>query len=90
MPMEPTDLTIEILKDIRSAVRATNDRLDATKTELSQRIDATNERLEGIGRRLVDSEVRVATALTDMRGTLGDVVDLLRGQLDLRPRVDRH
>jgi hypothetical protein len=60
-------------------------RIDETKTELSRRIDATNERLdvtnerlEGISRRLVDSEIRVATALTGMQGTLGDVVDLLR------------
>jgi len=45
--MEPTDLTIELLKDIRDEGRRTN-----------ERIDQTNEKL-------VDSEIRTSTAITD-------------------------
>jgi hypothetical protein len=39
--------------------------------------------------RIVESEVRTATAITDLHGTLREVLDVLRDQHDLRPRVDR-
>jgi hypothetical protein len=94
--MSPADVTIEILKSIRDEVksvrdevtsvrdevRTTNTRLDATRTELGERIDV-------LSRRVVDSEVRTATAITDLHGTVREVVDVLREQHDLRPRVDR-
>lgn len=98
--MEPTDITIEILKSIREELRG-------TRTELSEELRGTNARLDGLefglreglstvkegisalSRRVVESEVRTATAITDMHGTLRDVRDLLREQLDLRPRLER-
>jgi chromosome segregation ATPase len=94
------DLTVRILSDIRDAVRETNTRLDETNTrldgtraDLSARIGETNSRLEGLreelSRRIVESEVRTATALTDLAGTVRDVATLLRDQHDLRPRVER-
>jgi chromosome segregation ATPase len=73
--MEPTDITIEILKSIREELRD-------TRTELKEGIST-------LSRRVVESEVRTATAVTDMHGTLRDVRDLLREQLDLRPRLER-
>jgi hypothetical protein len=76
--MEPTDVTIEILKDIRDSVRATNDRIDG----LSDRMDHMSDRI-------VESELRTATAILDLRGTVVDLTTLLRSQFDLRPRVDR-
>lgn len=94
--MQPTDITVEILKEIRDKIGDTNTRLDSTNA----RIDGTNARLEdtrvelkaeigNLARRMVESEVRTTTAITDLGGTLRDVRDLLREQHDLRPRVER-
>ena len=56
---KPTDLTTQILVQIR-------DRLDATV----QRLDATNERLEQLAKAQVHAETRVATELVTVAGTL--------------------
>lgn len=77
-----SDLTVRILSDIRDAVRETNTRLDETRTELSARIDQTNTRI-------VESELRTATAITDLAGSVRELSTLLREQHDLRPRVER-
>jgi ABC-type transporter Mla subunit MlaD len=80
--MEPMDLTIEILKDIRDETRG-------MRIELSERIDQTNERLDKVCAELkgeirelrqaqVATETRLATALTDVVGALEDVKTLLR------------
>jgi methyl-accepting chemotaxis protein len=76
------DLTVRILTDIRDGVRETNARLDQTRDELSSRIDALTQRV-------VESEIRTATALTDVASTVREVATLLREQGDLRPRVER-
>ncbi len=60
---------------LRSGVDATNDRLDTLREELS--------------RRIVESEVRTATALTDLAGTVREMTAHLKGQHDLKPRVER-
>lgn len=73
--MEPTDVTIEILKDIRDEVRQ-------TRTDLSERID-------GLSRRVVESEIRTATAITDLAGAVNQMTGVLRASHDLRPRVER-
>jgi len=84
--MEPTDITIEILKDIRSEIRE-------TRQDLSQRIDQTNERVdtmrEELSRRIVESEIRTSTAMTDLAGTVHELTDVLRASHDLRPRLER-
>ncbi|HEY3355252.1 MAG TPA: hypothetical protein VGQ83_18510 [Polyangia bacterium] len=65
MPRKPVDLTLEILKDIRDAVRETNvrldtvrtevsARLDTVRTELSARLDQTNTRLDAVEHTLSD------------------------------------
>jgi len=94
--MEPTDLTIEILKGIRDEIRQTNQRLDQTNEHLDQtneHLDQTNERLDQrfdlLSRRLVESETRTATALVDLAGAVREVKQLLSDRLDLRDRVDR-
>jgi predicted nucleic acid-binding Zn-ribbon protein len=91
-----SDLTVRILSDIRDAVRQTNTRLDETNTrldetklEFSARIDATNASVGELSRRVVESEVRTATAITELHGTLRDVATMLREQHDLRPRLER-
>jgi predicted nuclease with TOPRIM domain len=90
------DLTVRILTDIRDAARETNGRIHETNarlTETNARIDETNARLESLreelSRRIVESELRTATAITDLAGTVRDVATLLREQGDLRPRVER-
>ena len=91
--MEPTDITIEILKDIRDGVRQVSQRLDETNVHLGGRIDATNERLdamrEELSRRIVESEIRTSTAITALAGTVQDMTEVLRASHDLRPRVER-
>jgi hypothetical protein len=78
--MEPTDITIEILKDIRDEIRQTNTRIDGT----NERIDGTNERIAGtnervdslreeLARRIVESEIRTSTAIAALAGTVSDM-----------------
>ncbi len=84
--MEPTDLTIEILKGIRDEVRATNSRLDM----LTEGLGETNGRLDRLERRQIDAEIRTSTALVDVAGAVREVRDLRREDLGLRARVDDH
>jgi hypothetical protein len=81
--MEPTDLTIEILKGIREETRKTNERLDELRTDLVDHI----ERVE---RRQTETEVRLATDLVAVGGAVREVRDLLREDRALRDRVDDH
>jgi hypothetical protein len=75
--MDPmaTEVTIQILKSIRDEVKQTNARLDTLRNELSQRI--------------VESELRTATAITELAGTVREMTSVLRQQSDLRPRVEK-
>jgi division protein CdvB (Snf7/Vps24/ESCRT-III family) len=76
------DLTVRILAEIRDSVRETNTRLDDTNARLEQM-------REELSRRIVSSEIRTATALTELAHSVRDVTALLREQHDLRPRVDK-
>jgi len=98
--MDPTDITIEILKGIRDEVKQTNTRLDSMRGELSGRIDSlhdevkqTNTRIDSmrdeLSHRIVASEVRTATAIADLAYATREMTDVLRSQHDLRPRLDR-
>jgi len=83
------DLTLEVLKSIRDEVRQTNGQIEQTNV----RLDQTNERLdslrEELSRRIVESEVRTSTAISDLAGTVREMTALLRNLVDLRPRVER-
>jgi len=79
--MEPTDITVQILQDIRNGIQQTNERLSQT----NERMD---ERFELLGRRLTESELRTATALTEVASTLGGIKRLLAERLDLSERVE--
>jgi hypothetical protein len=50
---------------------------------------AVSDLREDLGRRMVESELRTATALTDLAGTVREMTGVLRAQSDLRPRVER-
>jgi hypothetical protein len=99
-PVEPTDVTIDILKDIRQEMRETKEEIRATRTylradihelreELSHRIDETNKRVDETNTRLVHSEIRLATAVTDLAGTVREMRDEFRAARELGPRVER-
>ena len=76
------DVTVEILKDIRASVRETTARIEQTNAEIGTM-------REELSRRIVESEVRTATAITELAGSVRDVASLLRTQNDLRPRLER-
>jgi hypothetical protein len=98
--MKKSDITVEILKDIRQELRDlradTNSRFEALESKLvgridetNARLDETNVRLDALGRRVVESELRVATAMTALARDVNDLTGYLRAQGDLRPRVER-
>lgn len=45
--------------------------------------------MDGIGARIMESELRTATALTDLATNVREVTAVLRTQHDLRPRLER-
>jgi hypothetical protein len=81
--MEPTDLTIEILKDIRDETRKTNERVDALERTVVKEIGS----VRGEARQ---TEVRLATELVAVAGAVREVRDLLREDRALLQRVDDH
>jgi|HubBroStandDraft_6_1064221.scaffolds.fasta_scaffold34479_2 hypothetical protein len=99
--MDPTDLTVEILKGIRDEVRSTNDRLDGLRADTNQRLDRlsdevhtlrtdSNERFGRLERRQTETEVRLSTELVAVVAAVREVRDLLREDHALRDRVDDH
>jgi len=79
--MDPTEVTIEILRGIREEVRNTNERLDGLRADVSERLDR-------VDRRQTETEVRLATELVGVAGAVREVRDLLREDATLRVRVD--
>jgi septal ring factor EnvC (AmiA/AmiB activator) len=77
--VEPTDLTIEILKQIRDGVTQTNEQLDQT-----------NERLDRVERRQSEMETRLATELVAVAGAVRELRDVLVEDRKLRDTVRDH
>jgi uncharacterized coiled-coil DUF342 family protein len=79
--VEPTDLTIEILKGIRDEVRETNVRIDGVRDEVRE----TNARVDGLRDEVRETNARVDGLRDEMRETNARV-DRLRDELtgDLR------
>src|SRR5271163_5255373 len=102
--MEPTDVTVEILRGIRDETRKTNERVDvlatevkgiATQikglgTEMKEGFAAVADRVERVERRQTETEMRLATELVGVAGAVREVRDLLRDELALRDRVEDH
>ncbi|HEV3189047.1 MAG TPA: hypothetical protein VGY54_01050 [Polyangiaceae bacterium] len=87
--MQPTDLTIEILKGIRDEVRNTNARLDETNAQLGALRTDTNMRLDRLERRQTEGEIRVQTEVAAVVGAVDRLRDALEDRA-LRQRVDDH
>ena len=98
--MQADDVTTRILIEIRDRIDQTNQRLDQTNQRLdqtNQRLDQTGVRLDhkidqlrdDLGGRITEFEMRSATAMTEVAGTLRDIHGLMRDRFDLRDRVER-
>jgi hypothetical protein len=81
--MDSGDVTVEVLREIRDEVRATNTRLDALRHD-------TNTRFERLERRQTESEVRLATELVAVTGAVREVRDLLREGRAASERLEDH
>ena len=77
------DLNTEILKSIR-------DELRDTRHELGTRISETNERLDRLEKRQTQTEIRLATELTEVAKLIGSLRDAILEDRQLRARVDDH
>ena len=87
--MDSSDVTIEILESIRDGVTQMGSRIDETHAGINEthaRIDALRDDLS---RRIVESELRTATAITDLAGTVREMTGILRSQSDVRPRLEK-
>jgi hypothetical protein len=78
-----SDLTVEILREIRDEIRHTNERLDTTRAEV-------NERLERLEKRQTETEVRLASELTAVVCAVRELSDILRDDRKLRTVVSDH
>jgi hypothetical protein len=88
--MEPTDITVQILREIRDGVNETNARLDLTREEMSARFGEVDARFGQFERRLTETEIRLATELVAVASAVREVRDELREDRRLRARVDDH
>jgi hypothetical protein len=98
--MSSDDLSLRILIEIREDVRATHLHVDQVEQKLGERIDRLEGRVDGlearfetrfdaVERQIVESEIRTATAINDLAGTMRDVGDMFRDRFELRDRVTR-
>jgi archaellum component FlaC len=97
--METDDLTIRVLVEIRDGVRTLTNRVENVETGLEAvgrkveavggNVEALGGKVDAVGRQVFESEVRTATAITDLHGTMREIHVLLKNQLDLRDRVER-
>jgi uncharacterized protein YoxC len=94
MDAKGNNITLQVLIDIRDEIRGTNRRVDG----LTQRVDGLNDRVDGLqlkvhemredlSQRIAHSEIRVATAITELAGSVNDMKTMLVDRLDLRDRV---
>jgi len=78
-----TDLTTQILIEIRDEIRT-------TRGDLSDRIDQTNTRLDRLEKRQFEGEIRVSTEIVALTGVVRDLRDTLLEDRVLRQTVDNH
>jgi chromosome segregation ATPase len=94
--MTNDDITVQILIDIRDEIRTTNKKVDQTNVrvdQLGERVDALgarlDKRIDNLADRIVESEIRTASAVTELAGTVRAVHSMLSDRFDLRDRVER-
>ena len=75
------DSTLLVLREIRDAVTATNNRVDKLASrmgDLAERVEQLATGLQEQRRLQVESEIRLATVLSDVHATVRDVAALIR------------
>jgi uncharacterized coiled-coil DUF342 family protein len=83
MIMEPTDITIHVLREIRDEMRG-------MRAELSERIDQTNERLDQTNERLDRHERALGLLINEVRGLGSRIDNLVTGPMGEKVReLDR-
>jgi hypothetical protein len=94
--MKASSVTVELLKGIRSDMRGMRGDLHGVREEIQgvrEEIQGVREelshRIDHLTHRVVESELRTATAMTDLAGTVREMTAVLRVQSDLRPRVEK-
>jgi hypothetical protein len=94
--MEPSDLTVKILGEIRDEVRSVREEVHGLGQSLGRRIDETNDRvdqvivrLDRVEHRQVETEVRLATEIVGVAAAIREVRDELEHRA-LRASVDDH
>lgn len=79
--MEATDVTVQILREIRDEILGTNARIEQTNARIEQTNVRLDQKFDELGRRLAESEIRTATAINALVGALGDIKQLLADRL---------
>jgi hypothetical protein len=91
-PVNPSDLMLRILEQIRDEIRSTRVELSTTRVELSTRIDQTNARLDStrveLSTRIGAVESTLVELATQQRATVTFLREHVAGDFaDLRRRV---
>ncbi|HEY5939098.1 MAG TPA: hypothetical protein VIU61_30810 [Kofleriaceae bacterium] len=81
--MESTDLTLQVLIEIREQIRATNTKVDTGFAAMNDRLEGVGRRIDQTNRQLLVTEARLATEISALRGTQHDSL------IELRERVVR-
>lgn len=76
---KPADLSVQILAGIRADLNATRDELKRTGDALRAEVAQVSERLERSEHRQTDSDVRVATELTELAGATHTLIEAIKG-----------
>jgi chromosome segregation ATPase len=82
--MEPTDLTIRLLQEIRDEIRRTGERADRGFAQVDQRFEQVDRRFEQVDRRF---EV-IETTLRDLAEQMVMLARGIKTALDHRSTVD--
>lgn len=85
-----SDITVEILKQIRDEVRQTNGRLDQTNASLDHLRTEMGERFERAEKRQTDTEVRLATEIVAVVGAVNLAREAIIEDRQLRRQVADH
>lgn len=88
--MEPTDLTLAVLREIRDELKETRRDLKAEIGQTNARLDQTNSRLDHLDRRQHEGEIRLTTELIAVADAVKQVQQLLAARLDVRDKVEDH
>ena len=83
------DQTNALIDQTNARIDQTNARIGQTNAHLGETYEGLSHRIEALTDRVVEGEIRTATMMTGIAGTLQDMKTLLEDRLELRGRVER-